>query len=166
MIDTDLVAYLSGGSSNTDPNLALGDDMSSTVVSLTPLNNLFDNVSSAERASGTVEYRCFYIKNEHSTEELQNASVFISKQTDSSTTAVDIGLDSAGINGTAEIIPNETTAPVSVTFTRPAAPGDAIVVGDLEPGDYFAVWVRRTVDALTEARASDAFDIRIQGKPV
>lgn len=166
MIDTDLVAYLSGGSSNTDPNLSLGDEISSTGVSLTPLNNLFDNVSSAERASGTVEYRCFYVKNEHSTEELQNTSVFISKQTDSTTTSVSIGLDSAGINGTAEVVPDETTAPVNVTFTEPVTPGTALVVGDLEPGDYFAVWVRRTVNAGTADRPSDEFGIRVQGKPV
>lgn len=166
MIDTDLVAYLSGGSANTDPNLSLGDDISSTAVSLTPLNNLFDNVSPAERASGTVEYRCFYVKNEHATEELQNTSVYISKQTDSTSTAIDIGLDSAGINGTAEIIPDETTAPLNVTFTRPSTTSTALVVGDLEPGDYFAVWVRRTVNAGTAARASDTFGIRVQGKPV
>lgn len=166
MIDADLVSYLSGGSSNTDPNLSLGGDMSTEPVSSTPLNNLFDNVSSGERTTGTVEYRCFYVKNDHPTEDLLNASIYVSKQTDSSTTAVDIGLDSAGINGTAEVIPDETTAPISVTFSRPSTPETAIVVGDLEPGDFFAVWVRRTVDPGTNARASDTFGIRTLGKPV
>lgn len=133
--------------------------------------NLFANVESAERVSGSTKYRCFYFVNEHDTETLSAAVVYIATQTPSTTTDAAIGLDPAGVGdgastGVAAVIPDEDTAPAGVVFSAPSTAGTGLSVGDLAPGAAIAVWVRRTVNAGTAARASDAFTVTITGKPL
>lgn len=170
MIATDIEKRYSGGVANSDPDLSLGDVMSSEVIPSNTLGNLFDNVTEPERTSGTVEYRCFYFVNTHATETLPNASIFIASQTPSAGTAVAIGLDAAGVGdgattGVAETIPDETTPPASVAFSAPTNAATGLSVGNLAPGDAIALWVRRTVDPGTAARATDPFTIAIAVKP-
>lgn len=63
----DISFVLSGGTSNLDPNLSLGGDPSSAPIPSGVLNNLFDDISSAETNSGVEDYRCFYIFNDGET---------------------------------------------------------------------------------------------------
>jgi hypothetical protein len=166
----DIKKYLSGGDVNTDPNASLGGEISSTVIVNNALSNLFDSVSPAERAAGSTEYRCFYYMNEHPTETLTEAVVFILSQTPSATTSVEIGLDPEGIgdgssSGVATVIANETSAPSGVTFSSPSSAGSGLVVGDLAPGEGIAVWVKRVVDAATSPAPNDPFTLRITGVP-
>lgn len=171
MQPTDIKRYLSGGSSNTDPNLSLGDEVSSTEVSSTPLNNLFDNVTAAERTSGIEDYRCLYIKNEHPTSPLIGARIYVSTQTPASDTVVAIALDPEGIGdgsstGVAEIIPDEVTAPVNAVFAPPNnSYATALVIGDMDPGECQAIWVKRTVNVGAVARLSDNFVLTVTGVP-
>ncbi len=58
-----LQLFLTGGAGNTDPNGSLGGVKSTTQLSSTPLNNLFDNVSPGEASAGDVEYRAIDIYN-------------------------------------------------------------------------------------------------------
>lgn len=174
---SDIQKRYSGGATNNDPNASLGGEMSTEPIPNNVLQNLFDNVSSSERASGTVEYRCFYLRNNHPTESLTLASVFVASNTPSPTTHVDIGIDPVGVGdgtstGVAVTTPDEETAPVGVDFDHSPEPvdsGTGLPVGSpstLGPGDAIAVWVRRTVNAGTAALANDPFTIRITGDPV
>lgn len=171
MDPNDIEKRLSGGVSNTSPDAALGAEMSSTSIVNNALQNLFDNVSPADRASGSVEYRCFYFVNKHATETLEDTVVFISSQTPSADTSIDIGLDPAGIGdgsttGVATSIPDEITAPSGVSFSAPGDAGSGLAVGDLAPDEAIAVWVRRTVNSGAVASANDPFTLRITGNPV
>ena len=65
IVASDIKVRLIGGSSNSDPNASLGGVKSSTEVTDNTLNNLYDQVSGSESASGDTEYRCVYIHNSH-----------------------------------------------------------------------------------------------------
>lgn len=148
----DIDFYLSGGAANTDPNAALGGARSTTTqITSASLHNLFDIVNSTEANDGDTEYRCFYIVNAHGSLTLQNAKIWISTDGTGADTDVAIALAGEGVNGTAETVANESTAPVGETFTTPTTEGGALSIGNIPAGQHQAVWVRRTVNALSSA---------------
>jgi len=157
----DIVKYLSGGAANTTANLSLGGagNAAATITSAVS-NNLFDDTSGAESTSGATDYRCIYIKNTHATLTYSSASVFISASPTAGVT-VDIGLDPIGVNGTATTIANEATVPTGVTFSHPVAAG-TLSLGSLAPGDFYAVWIKRTIAPAT-AGAAATFDLGVNG---
>lgn len=71
----DITYLYSGGASNNNPNLSLGG-----APSIYAVNNsiLFDNVTSPQAKTGMTDYRCIYISNDNSTDNLYNAQIFIS----------------------------------------------------------------------------------------
>src|SRR5690606_23496098 len=116
-------------------------------------------------------YRCVYVKNEHATSTLSSAKIFVSTQTPSTDTVVAVALDPAGVgdgssSGVAELIPDELTAPVNATFSPPNNTYEtALVIGNLDPGECRAIWVRRTVSVGAAARPSDNFILTVTGRP-
>lgn len=166
----DIEIRYSGGAANADPTDSLGGIMSSEVIPES-MQNLFDNVTPAERTAGSVEYRCFYFTNTHPSETLEAAGVYILAQTVSPDTSVSIGLDPAGVGdgvttGVAVTISDEVSAPSGVSFSEPSSVGAALSVGDIVAGEGIAVWVRRTVTALADPLTNDPFEIAITGSPV
>jgi hypothetical protein len=161
---SDIKLYLSGGSGNTDPNASIGGARStSTQITSASLQNLFANVPGAEATPGSVKYRCFYVRNEHASLTYQAVKAFIQTLTASGNSEIDIGLDPAGVNGTAASPANETTAPAGVTFSRPTTLGAALSIGDLAVNAFQAIWVRRTIDAAAAAINVDNCVIRHSG---
>ena len=154
IISTDIVYRLSGGASNTDVNASLGGAKSSTSVG-TGLHNLFDVVGSAEAATGDTEYRCVYVHNNHGTLTMQSAKIWISSNTPSTDTSVEIALGSSAVNGTETSVANENTAPSGPTFSAPASEGAALSIGDIPAGQHKAVWIKRIVNAGAAAYNSD-----------
>lgn len=63
---------------------------------------------------------------------------------------------------TAAEIASETSAPANVVFSDTSS-GSAISVGDLMPGEFFAVWMRRTVAAGAAPTEADGFRLKIRG---
>lgn len=158
IVASDIKYRLSGGASNTDPNLSLGGVKSSTEANAT----LFDNVSSAEASAGHTDYRCIYVHNGHATLTMQSAKVWIHANTPSTDTAVAIALAGEGINGTAETVANENTAPVGESFSAAATEGAALPIGNIPPGQHIAVWVRRVVNSSAGAFTGDGFTLRVK----
>lgn len=157
---------LSGGASNTDANAALGGAMSTVPGGLivdAVLNNLFDDVTGDESAVGDVEYRCIYIRNTNGTLTLSSAKMWISTVTPSPDTTIAIALAGEGLNGTAETIADESTAPVGETFTSPTDKASGLDLGSLAPNDFYPVWVRRTVQAGASAFNNDGPTLQVQG---
>lgn len=155
--------YLSGGASNDNPLLSLGGARSSTATVPT---GLFDTVTGAESATGDVEYRCMYFRNEDAdVDGLINPKVYISSNTPSATTGMAIGIDPAGKNASATVITDEGTPPAGVAFSAPSSADTGLEL----PGtpytenDFVAIWVRRTVNAGTASAASDPATITITG---
>lgn len=164
---SDLKWLLSGDSGNTDENLSLGSGRSSTEVVFSPiLNNLFDNVTADESALGVVEYRCIYLQNDHATDSIDDVVVWINSQTPSPNTAIAIGLDPAGKNGTADAISPSTEAPTGVTFSAPSEAPSGLAIGLLQAQDVYPLWIRRTVTAGATASADDNFYLGVQGVPL
>lgn len=154
MVATDIKIYLSGGSANADPNASLGGVKSSIEMG-TGVHNLFDQVASAEASAGDVEYRCGYVENTHATLTAQNLVSYFSSESGSPDTDEELGLGTSAISGTEQTIADEDTAPIGVTFAQANGAGNALVIGDLAPGETKAFWIRRTVSAGAAAANND-----------
>jgi len=161
--NTDIQYRLSGGSANSDEDASLGGVKSSVSIVTATANNFFDAASSAETSAGDVEYRCFYVHNDHGSLPLQNAKIWLTANTASADTTIDIGVGTAAINGTEQTVANESTAPASVTFSSPATEGAALSLGTIPAGQHKAVWVRRTISAAAAAFTDDAATFRVKG---
>jgi hypothetical protein len=159
--DTDIKYYYSGDGT---PQGSLGGAITSNEVPGSGTNVIFDDVDASEAQAGDVEYRCIYVKNTHATDTLYSAKVFISQDTTSADDEVDIGLDPAGKNGTATSIADEGTAPTGVTFSHPTDYDTGLSLGDLGPGEYYAIWIRRTVNANAASIANNSYQIKVQGQ--
>ncbi len=159
IVAADIIFFYSGGAANTNANLSLGGVKSTTQWA----NNgaLFDNIDSAENAASEAEYRCVYVQNNHATLTLQASKVYFTETAGGANIA--IALAGEAISTAAETVANENTAPVGETFvTTPVSAATALVIGDLAPGAYKGIWLRRTA-ANTAAMNADGFVLNILG---
>lgn len=156
---SDIKYRLSGGSSNADANASLGGAMSSTAAPA----GMFDTVNSTEAAAGDVEYRCYYVLNDHATLTLQAAKHWITANTPGGDTDIEIGLGTTAVGtGNEQTVANESTAPTGVTFSAAGSEGAALSIGDIPPGHHKAIWAKRNVNAAAAA-ANETFNYRTKG---
>jgi hypothetical protein len=160
---SDLKIYLSGGAGNSDPNASLGGVISSTEVTDNTTHNLFDQVSGTESNAGDTEYRGVYLKNTHGTLTLQNTKIYISSNTGSADTTIDIALDGGATNATMETLTDESTAPSGETFSAPTTYAGGLSIGSLAAGEKKGLFIRRTVNAGAAAVNDDAVTIKYDG---
>lgn len=153
---------------------SLGDQISTTEITSALLHNLFDVVTGDENAASDVEYRCFFVHNNHATLTWENAVVWVSANVAGGAN-VALGVDPAAASAIgaatqqASISSTEGTVPTpAVTFTDYAA-GSAIdvkarglSVGSLTAGQCRAIWVRRTA-ANNAALNNDGCTITVEG---
>lgn len=189
---TDIKYYLTisgsgttDGSSQPDTNESLGGYRSSNEISTGVLNNLFDDVNSAEASSGDTEYRCIAIKNT-SGETLYNAKAYIYSETDpNSDQSIEIAVETPETasltDGDSQTVADESTAPNANTtghngtgsgisaFSSPTTSETAIQVNqgdhdeDMDTNEIVFVWVKRTISASAEAQSNMSFTIRLTG---
>jgi hypothetical protein len=88
----DIIFTHSGGNDNTDPTKDLGGDPSSHGIS-TGINNLFADVTEEQSVSGYTDYRCFYIFNNSSADNLFNTRIWLEPKTPNGTTQVQLGVN-------------------------------------------------------------------------
>jgi hypothetical protein len=146
IVSTDLKFYLSGGGSNTDPNASLGGVISSTQVG----SNLFDDIGTAEAASGDTEYRAYFVKNTNASNTVATA------------TSMQIAVCDEGVGNTIETVGNESTAPTGPTFDDAEDEANALTIGNLTPGQAFGIWVKRVVASTTTAFPNDTATLRVK----
>jgi len=159
---TDIKKYLSGGAANSDPNASLGGVISSVEVVDNTVNNLFSLASAAEAEVGSTKYRAIFIKNTHATLTLTDPKVWISTNTPSADTTVEIALaDETG--SPIETIVNEDTAPDGPVFSAPASFAAGLSLGSLAPGETKGIWIKWTIDADTVA-VSDTVILSVSGE--
>lgn len=150
-----------------DPNASLGDQISTTQITDATLHNLFDKVTGDDNAASDVEYRCFFVHNNHASLTWENVKVWISSETAGGASAA-IGLDPAGVtakglgSAQAAVIANEDTAPAGVAFTAPTTKSTGLTIGDIAAGSVAAIWIRRTA-ANSAALDTDGVVIRCEG---
>lgn len=152
-----------------DVNASLGKYISTTELTTAVANNLFDNVTGAENAASTVDYRCIFVHNSHGSLTLENAAIYISSQVAGGTTiaiAIDdlaaSAIDSSSAQAYADA--SETTDPDAGVgaFSSPSSSGTALSLGNIAAGFCRAVWVRRTA-ANTVAVDSDGATLVVFG---
>lgn len=151
---TDIKLYQSTG--------GLGGAVTATEIIGGTANNIFDDVTSTEAGAGDTEYRGFYVKNTHATLTLQNTVIWIDALTTSASTEFDLALAAEAVGVTMATIANESTAPATVTFSRPTSKATGLSIGNIGPGSSKGVWVRRTVTA-GAAAVSDSGSLRVDG---
>lgn len=161
IVSTDVKYFYSGGAANSNPNASLGGVKSSVEWPGGTINDLWDNISGPENAESDVEYRLVYVQNNHATLTLQTARVFVQSQV-AGGADIAIALADEGVSATAETIADEDTAPVGPVFSTPTTYAGGLSLGNLAPGAYYGIWIRRTA-ANTAAVSSDGATIRTQG---
>ncbi|MGW8180029.1 MAG: hypothetical protein ACWGQW_14900 [bacterium] len=175
ILEADIVyrySVKSGSAGDTEastPDASLGKYMSTSSVDLgVPANNLFDDVNGQESSAGDVEYRCFFILNDHATLTLVAPFVWLEAEVGGGAD-VAIGLDPAGVvprgqaGAQAAEIATEDNAPVGVSFSSPTSKATGLAASNIPPDYCQAVWVRRTVAPGTAAKAGDGVTIRVEG---
>jgi len=127
-------------------DLPLTDQQDNIIVSQKS-NSLFDDITKLESLNGNIEYRCFYIHNEHVNQPFVNVFIYISQQP-LGEDILSIGLDPVGI-GDGLTTGVATTNPNTITFSTPSIIDDALDIGQIDAGKSYAVWVKREIPANT-----------------
>jgi hypothetical protein len=165
-----LYSTTAGAAGNTTASTAagsLGKYISTTAWAGGVANDLFDDITGAENAASTVDYRCIFIYNSNGANAYQNAVAYISAEV-AGGASIAIGPDTTAASAlgsaTAQAltIANETTAPAGVTFTAPTTAATGIALGTIGSGQVKAFWIRRTA-ANTAALSGDGVTLGISG---
>lgn len=164
---SDIGYFLSGGTSNTDINLSIGNQISNTLISTGLSNNLFPDVTPSQALAGVTRYRCFYVKNLNQTQSLQNPKIWIVTNTLSQFDEIDIAIGNAAKNASEPAIANENTAPPApIVFTHPTSEVVSLSLPTLNPNDYQSIWARITVQANANPIDNNATILRVRGTPL
>lgn len=164
IVSGDLEFYLTGGASNSDPDVSLGGAVSSTAITDSTDNNLFDDVSGSEASAGDTEYRCFAVQNDHGSDTLENSKLWFTSNTTSGDDTLDIALAAAGLNSNPETLSDESTAPSGgETFSAPASKGAGLSVGDVPFGQFYGIFIRRIVSAAASAVDANSAALKWEG---
>lgn len=147
---------------------SLGKYISTTAWAGGALNDLFDDISGAENAASTVDYRCIFIHNSNAANTYENVVVYLSAET-AGGASIAIATDNiaaSAIGATAAQaaeIATETTAPVGTSaFSSPTTVGTGLALGNIPSGQTRAIWIRRTA-ANTAALSNDGVTIAVTG---
>jgi hypothetical protein len=152
---------------NANPNTWLGKYASTTAWAGGVVNDLFDNISGAENAASTVDYRGLAILNNNASNTLQNPVIYISAET-AGGASIAVGVDSTatsakgGASAQMLTIASETTAPAAISFSSPTTSGTGLALSDIPVANVKGVWVRRTA-ANTAALSADGVTLAITG---
>jgi len=146
---------------------SLGDQISTTQITDATLGNLFDDVSGDENAASDVEYRGYFVHNNHATLTWQAPVAWLSAEVAGGASAA-ISIDTTAASpvdaATQQMksIADESTAPATQTFSSPTTKGSGLALSDLAAGNVKGIWVRRTA-ANTGAVNNDGVTIRFEG---
>lgn len=149
---------------------SLGTWISTTAWAGGVANDLFDDVTGAENAASTVDYRCVFVYNSNAANVLQNAVVYLSAEVGGGANiaiAVDSTAASALAAGTAQALTAATeTAPgtpiTSLAYSSPTTIATGLALGNIGIGQVRAVWVRRTATN-SAAQSADGVTLACTG---
>lgn len=156
VLPSEIQVRLSGGPGNGAPIASLGGAMSSIVAPAT----LLPDVTTPAAASGEVAHRCVYVRNASLTNTATDLKVYVRANTPSVATAIDIAIASVGKNNVEPAIASAGVTPPGVIFGRPSTADDAYSIGTLGPGEWRALWVRRTTIAGAQRYSDDSADLQ------
>lgn len=155
ILTSEIQIRLTGGASNSDPNLSLGGAVSSTALVDNTLHNLFDEVGGSESLAGDIEYRIVAVRNGNSSLTMKNTKVYISQDSTNANSELDIALDGNGLNTEPETLTDESDTPTGETFTHPTDYAGGLNMGNIPNGQYYGLHFRRTITAGAGASTPD-----------
>jgi len=160
----DIGMFLTGGSTNTNPNLSLGGNVSATEVVSDKTNNLFRRIIDSEASSGITLYRCVAIKNKSLTDTFTNVAFYMVSDTLSFDDLALYSFAQSPKNVVETAIPSETTAPSGpkINFIAALNRSGGLFLGDLAPGEFINVWMRISVNPGAAELADNAFKVRVE----
>jgi len=163
----DIGMFLTGGSSNTDPNLSLGGNVSTTEVISDITHRVFRRITDTEASSGITLYRCVAIKNKSVTDQMVSVVFYMVQDTTSPSDLASYSFAAAGKNGTETPIPNETTLPPGdgINFINTLTRSGGLNLGNFAPGDFRCIWLRIIVNPGAEVLPDNAFKVRVEVNP-
>ncbi|MHA2012777.1 MAG: hypothetical protein ACTSWG_10460 [Candidatus Helarchaeota archaeon] len=186
---SDIKFYLTGavsdGGAQSDPNASLGGYRSSTEIISAQVNNLFDNISSAEASAGDTDYRCICVKNT-SLETLYNVVTWLSAENDPDgiqqfSFAIEVPQTADLTDGDAQTIGDEDSAPTVNTtghngtgsgisdWSTATSKGSGVSPDqgahddDLDQDEIMFIWIKRVISAGAPARTGLSGTIKIEG---
>lgn len=156
-----------GDSTAGTPAGSLGKYISTTQITDASIANLFDNISGDENAASTVDYRLFFVLNNHASLTWLAPVVWIFSEVGSGASlAISVDTTATLVKTSASVqaktIVDELTAPATQTFSSPTTKGTGLALSDIPPLGVKGIWVRRTA-ANTAAVDSDGGVIRVEG---
>jgi hypothetical protein len=151
------------------PNASLGKYISTTPWAGGSINDLFDDISGAENAANTVDYRCIFIHNNNAANIYQNVVVYLSAEV-AGGASIAIAIDNIAASPIGQAgaqafgpIANETTAPTGVgAFSSPITSATGLSLGNIGIAQCRAFWVRRTASN-SSALSNDGVTIAVAG---
>lgn len=161
------VDVANGDSSAGTANGSLGGAVSTTEWAGGSANDLFDDISGAENAASTVDYRCIFIHNSNGANALENAVVYLDDEVAGGAN-VEIGVDPTAASAVGAAAPqsvkvaDETTAPAGVTFSAPTTAGTGLSLGNIPAGSVKAFWIKRSATN-SAALSNDGVTIGVTG---
>lgn len=162
------ISAAAGNTTASAPATSLGDQISTTAWAGGAANDLFDDISGAENAASTVDYRCIFVHNSNGANALQNAVVYMSAETAGGAN-IAIATDNIAASAIgaatpqAAAIASETTAPSGVSaFSSPTTAGTGLSLGNIPAGSCKAFWIRRTATN-SSALSNDGVTIAVAG---
>src|SRR5574339_665740 len=111
LLESDVKIYLTGGTSNTNPNLSLGGSTSTTELINDVLDNLFNRVELSDAQTGITQYRCITIKNTHAEKSALKVRLYFNQNTSNAKTRAYFAIGAAGLNANETGIDPDTEAP-------------------------------------------------------
>jgi len=151
------------------PAGSLGKYISTTAITDATLHNLFDVVTGDENAASDVEYRCFFVLNNHGSLTWENVVAWLSAEVAGGCSAAiavdDIAASPKGQAGAqAYEAATESTDPSAALgdWSTATSKGTGVAIGDIAAGYCRAIWVRRTA-ANTVAVDNDGVTISVEG---
>jgi len=162
------LAGAAGNSTTSTPAGSLGKYVSTTPWPGGAPNDLFDDITGAENAASTVDYRCVGVHNSNGANALVNAVAYLSAETAGGaslslaadpTAASAIGSAAAQmVAGTSELAGPQT----ALSYTAPTTAAAGVALGTIPTGQVKGLWVRRTA-ANTAALSNDGGTVAITG---
>jgi len=157
-----------GNSVAGTPAGSLGKYISTTEISGTALNSIFDDVSGSENAASDVEYRCIFVHNSHATLTWTDVYVWLSAET-AGGASIAIAVDGVAASpigqagAQADEVATEQNAPSGESFSAPISKVTGLLLGDIPAGYCRALWVRRSA-ANSAALNNDGVTLSHEGE--
>ena len=143
------VASAAGNTTAGAASTSLGDQISTTLWVGGAINDLFDNISGAENAASTVDYRCLFVTHSNPSNTFENPVVFVSSEV-AGGASVTIAIDNLAASAIgaatpqAAMIASEVAAPIGVgAFSAPTTLAAGLALSNLLVGYCRAFWVKR-----------------------